>query len=115
GDKLPARCLRREGGAHCLIPGGVRPMRMTECGVLSAAVLATVVLGGAVADAPPTPQPQANDKPALAPVPRETLVVPVVLPGGVTDAAGAIGYLTVPGGDGLVAVDLETGKVLWKT
>jgi outer membrane protein assembly factor BamB len=42
-------------------------------------------------------------------------VVPVLLPGGVTDAAGAIGYLTVPGGDGLVAVDLETGKVLWQT
>lgn len=88
-------------------------MRMTKCGVLSAAVLATVFLGGAVADSPPTPQPKANDKPA--PVPREAPVVPVLLPGGVTDAAGAIGYLTVPGGDGLVAVDLETGKVLWQT
>jgi len=89
---------------------------MTECGVLSAAILTTaVVLGGAVADSPPTPQPKANDKPALAPVPREASVAPVLLPGGVTDAAGAIGYLTVPGGDGLVAVDLETGKVLWQT
>jgi|GEM_PF-1422255 len=91
-------------------------MRMTECGVLSAAVLATVVvLGSAVADSPPTPQPKANDKPALAPVSRAVPVVPVLLPGGVTDAAGEVGYLTTPKGDSLVAVDLATGKVLWQT
>lgn len=39
---------------------------------------------------------------------------PVVIPGGVADAAGKVGYLTQPKG-GLAAVDLEKGTVLWES
>jgi hypothetical protein len=70
------------------------------------AVLATVaVRDGVRADPTPlTAPPKADDKRA-----------PVYLPGGVTGATGEVGYLTTPKGDGLAAVDLETGKVLWET
>jgi outer membrane protein assembly factor BamB len=39
---------------------------------------------------------------------------PAIIPGGVTDAAGKIGYLSLPKG-GIVAVDLEKGDVLWES
>jgi hypothetical protein len=36
------------------------------------------------------------------------------VPGGVTDSAGKVGYLTNPKG-GIVAVGLEKGTVLWES
>ncbi|MDB5309889.1 MAG: hypothetical protein JWO38_4091 [Gemmataceae bacterium] len=66
-------------------------------------VLATVaVLGGGPALGAPLPE-------------AKEAVEPVYLPYGITDAAGEVGYLTLPAGDGLVAVDLATGEVLWQT
>jgi hypothetical protein len=46
--------------------------------------------------------PAADDTPA-----------PVIIPGGVCDTAGKVGYLSKPRG-GVVAVDLEKGEVLWE-
>jgi hypothetical protein len=51
----------------------------------------------------------AEEKDSMSPV------EPVYLPGGVTEQAGKVGYLTLPTGDGLAAVDLATGEVLWQT
>jgi hypothetical protein len=39
---------------------------------------------------------------------------PISLPGGVTDTSGKVGYLSKPKG-GMVAIDLEKGKILWET
>jgi outer membrane protein assembly factor BamB len=51
-----------------------------------------------------------------APLPEaKEAVEPVYLPFGVADAAGKVGCFTLPTGDGLVAVDLATGEVLWET
>ena len=74
-------------------------MRTTRLFFLT--ILTTSALGGAGVDPAPA---TADDKKSLT-----------RLPNGVTDAAGEVGYLTAPQGDGLVAVDLETGKALWET
>ena len=39
---------------------------------------------------------------------------PIMIPGGVADPAGRVGYLSNPKG-GLVAIDLEKGDVLWES
>lgn len=62
-----------------------------------------LVCGLAVALATALPLSAADDAPN-----------PVPIPGGVTDAAGKVGYLSGPKG-GLVAVDLEKGDVLWES
>src|SRR5262245_22367828 len=71
-------------------------MRLLSCGLLVIVVLA----GGAV--------------PAPVPAPGEGVIDPVVLPAGVADPAGKVGYLA--GAKGLVeAVDLEKGELLWQS